>query len=635
MKKVLDIAKKVIRIFAIPAILGVATIFLHFNIEQTLLTWIILKTFIVLSLVANLFAFPALLYFLKEDLSVVESYKRAKNIVWDFLFVLVLYLTFTLGGALFLIIPGIIFAILFSLSFFALIFEEKKGISALWRSRELVKGKGWYLFSLFLVIGIIFAILQAVSNLVIESHQLSLSFALDYFLSMAYYIALWVVLFNFYEKRKKEDLATSKLRGFSKALFIIPAIPGSLLILVYFVFTFSVLFRDYDPPFDDSHLLLEEKEIKEEGNLYFFFKENKDTRLEIEDPSHHVPQEMSYYEFTKENPEKAEKIIEKNKEVYDYFDEIASYDYFSSPLEFQFVVLPPGELLSISRVVSLKGSYLLYSGETERGMDLFLENVRIGKMIADDKHPLLIDFLIGVGKQSIAYASMLPHMSEIEISLEEMQGFQEKIASAEIKKKYFSRTFSGEYTRLVNELDEEFSAEKSPFTSKEEIKIVNAFMHQTSFFFKPNETKRELASFYEPIIKKDFENVRDPEEFPLFYPSSESFVMETIKGNIVGKILNSVVIVATVPENHFNEARKISLQNRVIRTMLALNVYERKEGELPESLEELAPEYIEEVPKDPFNKNENIRYSKEERIIYSVQKEEVREGEREDYIFEF
>ncbi|GEM_PF-4892374 len=221
-------------------------------------------------------------------------------------------------------------------------------------------------------------------------------------------------------------------------------------------------------------------------------------------------------------------------------------------------------------------------------------------------------------------------------SLKEMQDYEEKLRLLEIGEDSLSRAFSAEYTLNVNILDDGFSEEMIPFTSRGEVKRVNAFIEQTSFFFKPNETKKELAKFYAPSIEMNFEESKEIHELPFYSsPTSTSLAIETFKGNVVGKILNSAVIVAVVPGEQLNVIRKVNLKNKTLRTILALNVYEKEYGDLPEELEELVPEYLSQVPKDPFYEDRNIQYSREERVIYSLQKEEVREGRKDDYIFDF
>jgi hypothetical protein len=52
-------------------------------------------------------------------------------------------------------IPGIIFQIWFSLAVFIFLFENLKGLQALLRSKQLVKGKFWAVFLRFLILAII------------------------------------------------------------------------------------------------------------------------------------------------------------------------------------------------------------------------------------------------------------------------------------------------------------------------------------------------------------------------------------------------------------------------------------------------------------------------------------------------
>jgi len=47
------------------------------------------------------------------------------------------------GGFFLFIIPGVLFSVWFSLALFVLIFEERRGFNALFRSKHLVSGKFW------------------------------------------------------------------------------------------------------------------------------------------------------------------------------------------------------------------------------------------------------------------------------------------------------------------------------------------------------------------------------------------------------------------------------------------------------------------------------------------------------------
>jgi len=64
-----------------------------------------------------------------------------------------------LGGLILLIVPGIIFGVWFTFSGYAVILEDREGLSALRRSKQLVKGNGWYVFVVFFILYIIYYVL--------------------------------------------------------------------------------------------------------------------------------------------------------------------------------------------------------------------------------------------------------------------------------------------------------------------------------------------------------------------------------------------------------------------------------------------------------------------------------------------
>lgn len=66
------------------------------------------------------------------------------------------------AGFLLFIIPGVIFVIWFGLSLYVFVFEEKKGMLALERSRELVKGYWWPVLGRMMLFGVIAAAIGAI-----------------------------------------------------------------------------------------------------------------------------------------------------------------------------------------------------------------------------------------------------------------------------------------------------------------------------------------------------------------------------------------------------------------------------------------------------------------------------------------
>ncbi len=104
----------------------------------------------------------ALLYAIKdsqEKIGVIESYKRGWRKIISYWWVSLLMSFIILGGFPFLIVPGIIFAIWFSLALFILIAEDLKGMNALLKSREYVRGRWWSIAWRFLFIAALYLVI--------------------------------------------------------------------------------------------------------------------------------------------------------------------------------------------------------------------------------------------------------------------------------------------------------------------------------------------------------------------------------------------------------------------------------------------------------------------------------------------
>jgi hypothetical protein len=107
----------------------------------------------------------ALLYAIKdsqEKIGVVESYRRGWHKILSYWWIGLLMAFITIGGFILLVVPGIIFATWFSLAVFVLIAEDLKGMNALLKSKEYVKGKFGSVFWRLFFIGVISFVISLV-----------------------------------------------------------------------------------------------------------------------------------------------------------------------------------------------------------------------------------------------------------------------------------------------------------------------------------------------------------------------------------------------------------------------------------------------------------------------------------------
>ncbi|HOX30378.1 MAG TPA: hypothetical protein P5080_04525 [Candidatus Paceibacterota bacterium] len=128
---------------------------------------------VVIAIVLGLIAVIALLYLAfwgqiallynigsGEAIGAVESYKKTKGKIWDFAWIACLVGLIELCGYLLLLVPGIIFSIWFSFATIVFLFENEKGMNALLKSREYVRGKWWNVLILLWAMSGLFLLLS-------------------------------------------------------------------------------------------------------------------------------------------------------------------------------------------------------------------------------------------------------------------------------------------------------------------------------------------------------------------------------------------------------------------------------------------------------------------------------------------
>ncbi len=152
----------VIRIFAAVFAISIAGLLLNF---RNLNLWIIIPSFfaailviLFLSFILTIWPQASLLYTIKEreqKIGIKESFAKGWHKIISYWWIYALSSFIVMGGSVLLIIPGIIFAIWFSLALYVLVAEDLKGMNALFRSKQLVADKWWSVLWRILIITLI------------------------------------------------------------------------------------------------------------------------------------------------------------------------------------------------------------------------------------------------------------------------------------------------------------------------------------------------------------------------------------------------------------------------------------------------------------------------------------------------
>jgi MFS family permease len=597
------------------AILIILGTFIPLVGKEPLEAFIIAVVLLLTAIFIWLLSVLALLYAIKDNLNPKNAYKKSFLKIKSFLWVS--FLLFVSEIILF-----ITFSTNFLLAIYVFIFEEKKGMKALFQSEQLIAGIsvlwqfkvfGFILFAislLFYFFPIILGIDQSIIML------LSYTYIVGW-LVLPFFLIYGLLIYKTLRETKGEVPYQEPGKG-KKIAYLLIGILGLFLALPIFGMTANIIYRGDDiPPINDSDLRLSKIEIPREDNAFYYFVqagqkvyiptgEEKDIFDDIIDGK-------------KWDEVFVRELLEKNKEAFYYLEKGIQLPYFQHPalqnpevVDSSTLLAGIGKLRELARIKSMRAIYLFSQGEEEAAFEQSIQIIQMGQLIQDSPRPLLITYLVGMAIKGIGLETLRIILSETEFSSERLKDYVVQLKRFKLSEQELKTALKMEYISTINTIEEEF------------LEI------GTSFIYKPNLTRRWVAEHWRSQIDNVVYVYRDIEiqepEILLLEPLWKNFFLRENLVSIVtvGGLLidQSGAILRKCEEDFSINATQI---------LMAIKAYQIETGKIPSSLEELVPEFIFEIPKDPFD-GQPIRFSSEKKIIWSVDENLIDENGTEDDI---
>jgi len=590
------------------------------------------------SLFLWLWAIPSLLYNLKENTGIKESYKRGFKIFGPYIWVYFLLEIIIAGGFLLFIIPGILFFIWFSLAIFVLVFEERKGFNTLFRSKHLVKGKFWGVLVRFLVLGLIIGlVLSAVFALInfgIGNKQIEkqMSKVMSYLIQLFVLPFFLIYGFLIYNNLKeiKAEIPYEKPAWSKKIKYIIPGILGTLIVGLIITLSFLNIFWGRDiPPIDDSDLWLSKIEIPKEKNAFYPLSQASE---KIYLPKEKRKSELfrKMVDGEKWDSEFAEELIKNNKEAFSYFEKALELPYFQIPGEFETIIPGMSGLRNIAKLNSVKANYLLIQGKEKEALDLLVKTIKMGQMMEDSPRPTLITYLVGMTIKETGLQKLRMVIPNLTLSSEVLKNYVSELEQFKANEEGLIKVMKMKYisfTDTKSKIDAAFAGKASK-QELEKLGMEETFFEirattELNYLYKPNQTQRIFAEYYRDFIdniNKDCYEVELSEIEPL---APRSKIKMLFTENAIGKILHDIIAVSF--STLFDKKCLEDFSVIGTQSLIAIKAYQIETGRIPSYLAELVPEYFPRIPKDPFN-GKSVKYSPEKKIIYSVGKDSKDSG---------
>lgn len=622
-------------------------------------------------------AIIALVYSFRENIEIKEAYKKGWRLLTSSIWILFLFASITAGGIILAVIPGIIFLVWFSLTLLVLIFEEKRGFTALARSRQLVKGRFWGIFGRLLFISLILGIIvmAIIIGISWKIDYIPLSglvgsvtgYVLQIFSLPLFLLYLYLIFEDTKEVKAGEPYKAPPKRA--KLAYLLPCMLGTIIISFGIaLIVFGIFFGRDIPPIDDSDLSLSKVEIPKEQNAFYELMEalNKEflPQSPLPSPSPMAPSfggppfpppllEDKWTELFNDMlagkrllTKEAEELIARNQELFQRFERALSRPYFQlpqveDPKKVDFTTLYPefSKLRQLARWGTVKANYLLARGKEKEAFDWFLNVVKLGKMMDESPRPGgLIQYLVAKAIKEIGLNPLRKAIGETKLSPGLLKDYARKLKELASAEEDLKRALKIDYIALINSLSlyEKLFYSKSGFgqlveqsdlvenSDKERSIPLLLIPSWARVYYKPNKTRLLVANYFRELIRNMDKTYKEASLFERL--ESERETIEEAKGklreffkfvfgeNSIGKLLKTV----TCPFRRVAEHKCMDrFYIEAMATIIALRAYQKERGYLPARLEELVPGYLSDVPLDPFD-GKPLRYSREKKIIYSV-----------------
>lgn len=631
----------------------------HYPIQYSIWFSIIRVITFLFSLFLGWLVIPSLIYEVKENIGMKESYKKGLKIFISFFWVFILLNLIILGGFLIFIIPGIIFTIWFGLAFYSSIFEEKRGMNALFKSQHLVSGKFWgvlrRLLSFGLIIGVIFVIiLIPIFFLKIGRGETEITGEIIGYL-LQLFLTPFPLIYGFliYEdlEKIKKNVPYKEATLKRKLKYLLPGLPGLAIWIIIIGLSSLNIFLGRDiPPIDDSDLWLSKMEIpKEENALYCLIPHFHLGNLEMKEISKYWPEmpeeiersEKIYWPTGREeligeiltgekwNEEFVKDLLKNKEQILNDFEKAVKSPYYQNPItqdpKTVWVATPLislKDLRNIAKLNLIESTYLFRQGKQKEAFDKAIKTIKTGQLMEDAPRPTFIEYLVGMKLKEEGLKRLRNMIPETKLSLETLIDYINRLDKFKSNEPGLINVMKMEYIFSTNtkaKMDAAFSGKASPeelrVLGMEEIPIREGAIREINYLYKPNQTQRMFAELFRNNIRNVDKYYSQMELYEIKPLAPRLRIKAIFIENYFGKVLYDIMTVSyegVLTKKCQEDFSVISTQ-----LLLAIRAYQIENGKIPTSLDELLPKYISEIPKDPFD-GKPIRFSAEKKIIYSV-----------------
>ena len=265
-------------------------------------------------------------------------------------------------------------------------------------------------------------------------------------------------------------------------------------------------------------------------------------------------------------------------------------------------------LRSGARMLSLEAHARAHRGDAEGAAESINACILLARSLENE--PLLVSQLVSLAIHSIGQSLIAKLVPHVDFSDEDLAQLQESLRSADFVAA-MHRAFQGERAMGIH-------AFRNP----------QMFSDSGEIFGAGIPFRKEDLSMYIDLMTRQVDALEQP--WPQARKEAEEVSVEirAIASSPINRLrYMATALVMPATEMAIAAGARVDASRRSTDTMIAVERFRRRHGNVPETLTQLVPDYLPEVPVDPFDSNP-IRYvvGENEVVIYSIGKDNVDNG---------
>ena len=276
--------------------------------------------------------------------------------------------------------------------------------------------------------------------------------------------------------------------------------------------------------------------------------------------------------------------------------------------------------LHMMRILEARSRLARLDGRFAEAADDLAVGLRFGNLIQKDASSL-ITYLVGVAIFSSSAESALELARDPAAPPETLAQLAAELERAGPFDGGLREALKAEHRVTVNVVDD-LCAKRDQMAATLGFKTNRwaTWFLTTSYSFKPNQTKRDMAAGHRIMIADAGRIYADMERYDV--AEKEGGRWAELLPNAIGDYLCMLLM----PSEKILETRcRTDGVLAGAKLVVACNRFARDKGRFPETLAELVPEYLSEVPRDPYD-GEPFRYAAEKGLVWAVGKNLTDEG---------